>query len=395
MVDEVHFCPVCRSVGTRPLLALKESPIYLHPVNADCLVPHPHTMDLDYRQCLDCGHAFQIDYDVKMLSRIYRNHYYTPCAEGVGVGARVDFIEYLRQLSQQWERRPRRVLEVGCSSGDVLNEVRALLGLNFCDVQGVEPNCETATAARRLGLSVREEFFDLGLAIKLGTYDLVYSRHVVEHVDELEPFLRGLHQVADDQGVVILETPALDRCLRERMDAGFHVEHLHLFSMQSLAVAATSAGLTLINHFETPLGNQIGVFQAKGRPMALPKTDTDADLQSVRDRRRQWWQRELSSRSATLWGAGSAARILIGETGCEPTAICDGNPGKAGKKFVGLPFRIESAPGYIVGLVSAGADKRGVLVAASMFFSEIKEEVHRLGWRGDVIGLYDYKAAGL
>lgn len=388
-LDKVQACPVCQNQRARPLLKLKHSPIYLHPVPETAEVPKPHTVDLDYRQCLSCGHAYQASYDMAVLTGIYRNHYYTPAAEGVSMGARADFMAYVAQNFRRWGGAPKRVLEVGCSSGEVLDEVRGLFGLSADGVQGVEPNLETAAAARQRGLLVHEVFLEAAFVAKLGRFDLVYSRHVIEHVDALEPFLQGLRQASGEQGLVILETPSLDACLRVPAVRGLHVEHLHMFSLRSLIEAAARVGLIAIDWTETALGNLIVVFRAQGRVSRMPTVDTSTDLQSIYDRHCDWWRQRLSQRPAVFWGAGSAARLLIADSGCEPVAIGDANPGKTGKRFVGLPYWIVYAPDYIAGLVASGRDQEYVLVAASMFHAEIRQAAERLGWRGDFVAFLD------
>ena len=393
-MNPIRNCPVCASTRSRPLLRLDAAPIYLHPVAADAEVPPPHSVDLDYRQCLDCGHGYQTRFDLDTLARIYRSHYYTPAAEGVGVGARNDFMAFLGANSARSAFTPGRALEVGCSSGEVLNEIRSLFGLELQHLVGVEPNHDTASAAKKLGLDIRETFLDAALAASLGRFDLVVSRHVIEHVEDPRAFFQSLSQVVDDEGAIVLETPSLDACLQRRVDSGFYVEHLHLFSMRSLAATAQGAGFAMVEGFETPLGHMIGVFRRQGIPLALAPTDTHTDLQSSHDQRCRWWKARFEKRPVILWGAGSASRILIAETSCRPLAICDGNPGKAGKKFVGLPHTIRYAPEYIAELIERGLDKTHLLVAASMFFTEIEREAERLGWRGDFLSLYAYAEGG-
>ncbi|WP_172600014.1 class I SAM-dependent methyltransferase [Sulfuricystis multivorans] len=390
----IDHCPVCRGTQSRQLLSLSNFPIYQNPVQADVEVPRPHTIDLEYLQCRDCGHAFQSAYGSATLKTIYEHYYFVPEVKNVAVSRHHAFLSWLANCALFRKNAPRRILEIGCSSGGVLDEVRALFSLEKTDVLGIEPNRATAQAARRLGLPIIENFCDESLMQRVENFDLVFSRNVIEHVDDPLSFLRGMRKAAGEHGVVIIETPSLDISLRERKILPFHFEHLHVFSAQSLARAAEEMGLVPIDCVETEFGDLIMAFYAQANssqktPLTVAATDTTLDLQPSYDAKRAWWQRQLVSQKVIFWGAGSACRILIADTNFMPEAICDSNPNKIGMKFVGLPYRIEPAEDLIGALVTAGRDGEYLLVAASMFQEEIRQAARRLGWSGKFLGLLD------
>lgn len=393
MPETARPCPVCASREDRRLLFLEKAPVYLHPVPPEAEVPEPHTLDLEYRQCVACGHGFQARFDMELLTSIYRGFYYTPAVESVAVTVREEFLDYLRSRPALSGFRPARVLEVGCSSGEALDQARRHYGLPPEAVLGLEPNRETAESARRYGLEVREDFFGAETAGGLGTFDLAFSRHVVEHIDALPPFLAALRQVVGEEGRVVLETPCLDYALKRGSEEAFHVEHLHVFSVASLALAASRAGLGMVDYLETRQGNLVATFRPSAGSVPVPISEGGADLQARHDLRCRWWAERLGRQPVVFWGAGSAARILLWETGCVPETICDGNPGKAGRAFVGLPHRIVHGPEHVARLVASGQDRERLLVASSMFHEEIRRDLDRLGWRGGFLPLDAYEKA--
>ncbi len=384
---KLDACPACGGKGAfRELLRLTQEPIYLHPVAADAAVPQPHYLDLDYRQCLRCGHAFQTAYDLQLLANIYRSHYYTPAVVDVGAGFRQDFIDFLSSRLIPRGLKPRSMLEVGCSSGEMLAMTRDLLGLGYEGVLGIEPNHDTAEAARQRGLMIREEFFDARLAEELGGFDFVFSRHVIEHVEALPDFLRALRKAMNTDGWLVIETPSLDWALAQGNCSAFHIEHLHVFSLHSLAIAAQAAGLTLVDHRQTGFGNLIAMFRAAGPAKAVCATDTRTDLQAINDSQRRRAAQRLHGRPLLFWGAGSAARTLMQRAGRVPEVICDKNPGKIGKRFVGIDREIVYAPETVAAMIRRGEDRGFLLVAASAFETEILNEARQLGWRGETVG---------
>lgn len=379
-------CPACQSEAARPLLHRKAAPIYLHPVAADVSVPLPHTVELDYRQCLACGHAFQTTYDMALLENIYRSHYYTPAAEGIATGTRQQFIDWLA-ASVSGHAAPRSVLEVGCSSGEMLCEVKNLFGPGAARCVGIEPNRETAAAARERGLEIVEAFLTAEVGRQIGPFDLVYSRHVIEHVPDIPAFLASLLAALAPGGRIVLETPSLDSALAANATTGFHIEHLHVFGVQSLTASARRVGLHLIEHARTPAGNLIAAFGTRTTAAQPPATDIRTNLQGPHDARLNGWKEILADKNVVFWGAGSAARELIAAWDSLPLAVCDANPGKRGKRFVGLPVVIEYAPDFVGAMIASGRDKEATLLAASMFASEIRVKLQEMGWRGEVIGL--------
>ena len=140
-------------------------------------------------------------------ARIYRSHYYTPAPDGIAVQFRNDFLSAVDRFGLT---TPRRVLlEIGASDGDVLAELKTRTGA--ARAYAFEPNSENAAVARRRGLDVREEFFGESVSQEdLDAAELVYARHVIEHIFEFNGFFAGLNAIATPMADLILETPSLD-----------------------------------------------------------------------------------------------------------------------------------------------------------------------------------------
>ena len=121
---------------------------------------------------------------------------------------------YIRaQIDQHWsldecDRRPlagKRAADVGCGAG-LLSEPLARLG---AEVTGVDAAPENIAAARLHAQGQGLEIdYRVGSADSLeGTYDLIASLEVVEHVNEPRDFIAGLASALADDGLLILSTP--------------------------------------------------------------------------------------------------------------------------------------------------------------------------------------------
>ncbi|MEO8019653.1 MAG: methyltransferase domain-containing protein [Pseudomonadota bacterium] len=369
-------CPICRSRG-EPLLSLRRQPIYQHPVPAGVEVPAPHVVDLEWFACEDCAHAWQPDFDAEMLSAIYRNFYYTPAPDGMGGQFREDFFAALDRFGLL--REGGTLLEIGASSGDVLSalatRVRAKHAYAF------EPNAANAVVARARGLDVREEFFGVHTVRDCAPADLIYSRHVIEHIFQFDDFFAGLDAASAPSAALILETPSLDfHAARGTIDP-FHVEHIHVFASRSLARLAGEKGWTLRGSEVTPAGNLIAWFARGERAADIPRPDLSAVQLGV-DARRTRLRALLGARPLVFWGAGSSGVSLATALGREPELWTDGNPAKVGKHFVGLSGEVVEP---IQALARAQANyENPALVVTSTFVKEILPRVRELGWCGDV-----------
>lgn len=368
-----------------PLLKLPAQPIYQHPVPADAEVPLPHVVDLEWVACTACAHGWQPAFDRQLLEQIYREHYYTPAPDGVGVQFRDDFISALETFGLL---RPRNsLLEVGASSGDVLQMLRARTGAR--QAVAFEPDTCNAALARQRGLTVDERFFGATSAQGGAAADLAYARHVIEHVFDFGDFFAGLALATSADADLVLETPELDHHCHTASLNPFHVEHVHVFSRRSLARLAASHGWRLAGQVTTDDGNLIAWFRRQpgeaGTQDELPDGPRLDGLQSRFESHRSRMRELLNGRTLVFWGAGSAAARLANLIGRVPDRWTDGNPAKVGKRFVGCQRPIVPPEEALSDVAPGGA--MPVLVVASSFVREIVPRIRALGWQGEILDL--------
>jgi SAM-dependent methyltransferase len=314
-----------------------------------------------------------------LLEEIYRSFYYTPAPDGIGQQFRDEFLATWDKFDLP--RTARVLLEIGASSGDALVELAKRTGASVC--YAFEPNVENAELASARGIDVRKRFFTADVAgERLEPVDLIYARHVIEHVPSFEDFFAGVNAVTHPSSILILETPSLDFHAREGSLAPFHVEHVHVFALKSLATLARRHGWTLRDAEVTAPGNLIAAFAKGGSAPEAPAPLVDGLQRSVDEQQQR--MRDLFSRRALIfWGAGSSGVGLVSMLGREPDVWTDGNPNKVGKHFVGLDSIIVS-PAAALAAARSGELANPALIIASSFVDEILPRVRELGWSGDV-----------
>lgn len=139
-----------------------------------------------------------------------------------------------------------RVLDVGCGTGETLQELRRL----GWEAEGVDFDVKAAETARR----------SYGLTVRLGTlgeqeypsnyFDAVGMSHVIEHVHDPVKLLAECRRILKPGGRLIVATPNVDSFGHRRFGTSWSSlvapSHLCLFSSKTLAETALKAGFASI-----------------------------------------------------------------------------------------------------------------------------------------------------
>ena len=138
----------------------------------------------------------------------------------------------------------KRLLDVGCGSGDFLHRMRA----RGWTVLGVEPDPVAATTARGNGLDVRDGMLS-DAAFSSDFFDAIVLSHVIEHVHDPIAVLQECARVLRPGGVLVLLTPNLTSVGHRRFGEDWRglepPRHLHVFSVPALHACVERVGLTV------------------------------------------------------------------------------------------------------------------------------------------------------
>lgn len=138
----------------------------------------------------------------------------------------------------------RRLLDVGCGSGELLTRMRARGWV----VIGVEPDPKAAVGARQSGLDVRDGML-ADAQFDGETFDAVVLSHVIEHVHDPIALVRECRRVLRPGGTLVVLTPNLASLGHRRFGPDWRglepPRHLHVFSMRALMACVSTAGLTV------------------------------------------------------------------------------------------------------------------------------------------------------
>jgi 2-polyprenyl-3-methyl-5-hydroxy-6-metoxy-1,4-benzoquinol methylase len=144
----------------------------------------------------------------------------------------------------------RRLLEIGCGSGEALARMKAL----GWSVLGADFDPSAVATAKGLGIDVRLGGVE-SLRPEDGTFDAIYLGHVVEHVPDPLDVLSRCRALLNEGGQLVLVTPNTDGLGARRFGRHWRglepPRHLHIFNPRCLDALCRKAGLSVVERRTT------------------------------------------------------------------------------------------------------------------------------------------------
>lgn len=289
-----------------------------------------------------------------------------------------------------------RVLDVGCSTGELLVALRAQ---GFSNLTGLDPSDACVRHARaKHGLQMIHQV----LAARppdVPPFEVVVLSAVLEHVPDLHGFLDFVDEWLTPDGMLVVEVPDAE-AFAKSFNAPyqeFSVEHINFFSAPALDNLLGLHGYSRIATFQD-LGSSGGnltcsiltaLYRGSGRRMMPIRESTSEE--GVRAYlaaclARTEVEREVvanlveSQTPILIWGVGTLCQRLLANTAlgkANISAFVDSNPHYQGTTLTGRPVLAPSA-------LSGRAEP--ILVLSWGFFEEIRTQIRSgLALSNDII----------
>lgn len=227
---------------------------------------YSNTTDQRFRvvRCERCGLArLNPRPDVSELSTIYPPNYYAynlvsedSARDGRGVASRIvqtlkrgmyqrNLLGVLRRAG--FGARRIRLLDIGCADGRLLDWYKSSREGNRLETHGIDMNERAVATARRRGHNAVVGRFEESQDFAPGSFELVLSNHVIEHVADPQRFIERARDLLVPGGYLVLETPnfdSIDVRFFGRHWGGYHFpRHWTFFDGHTLGAFARSVGL--------------------------------------------------------------------------------------------------------------------------------------------------------
>ncbi len=266
---------------------------------------------------------------------------------GIGKSYAEAFLGFLQETLGRNRFEGLRVLEVGCGTGYLLSRIRDL----GAKVIGIEPGSHGQAAARDWGLEIVADYFPSPRVT--GTFDLVVSYGVLEHVTDPVGFLRNLRGAVAENGDLVVAAPDCGSCIDLGDLSMFFHEHWSYFTEDTMRAALGLAGLSCTDFARGRMGDNL---YAKAKSAAADSVrPEEIELRAARARnlraRAEGTARRIASYFEEAQRNGESVGVYV------PTRFInyawlfhidtarlrffDDNPTLWGKYFPGLPIPVE------------------------------------------------------
>lgn len=211
-----------------------------HPLSTTMLLDKPQqnppTYLMAYDYCLSCGH-------VQMREPIDPSLFYQEYSRLRSVTTPA----YVLELSDTICKRVNQeqcVVEIGSNDGMFLQDLRAR---GVQKLVGVEAAANAVEASRRSGIDTIHGYYSIEIADQIlrqyGEPAAIVIRHVLEHINDINTFMKDVLYLADPQTLIIIEVPDLRWAISRGEFTSFTDQHINYFTHRSLAIFLARVGL--------------------------------------------------------------------------------------------------------------------------------------------------------
>jgi SAM-dependent methyltransferase len=255
---KISSCNICKKKSLKKILVFGKKPIVHHLKNSN--KEKEKQYEFDIAKCKNCGHL-QIYKNIN--PKILYKDYFTPSSWKNNWHTKL-LID--KMISIYNLKKDNQILEIGSNDGFFIDEFKKK---NFNNIYGVEPSRDVFLQSKKKGHKVINKFFSnkiIDKEFKLKKkFDLIYSRQVLEHITNLNNFLKEIDKSLSKDGYLMLEVPDHDMNY-ENFDYSFWEEHVNYFNLNTLELLLLKNNYRIIHH-ETTLysGKALIVFAEKNK----------------------------------------------------------------------------------------------------------------------------------
>ncbi|MDP2593367.1 MAG: class I SAM-dependent methyltransferase [bacterium] len=203
----------------------------------------------DYIQCLSCGLVSQHPQISKKDLPLHYGDFYEPYTKGSALKRAIKMLVFWKEKNAVLKtvRPGSRILEIGCGRGEFLKSLSRAGFKCF----GLEMGEEAASSARKETLNIFTGSVDSFKFTKMGGFDLIIMRFVLEHLWNPAETLLKLRKLLFPGGKIMISVPNFDSFERRffgKFWSGYDApRHLFVFDPKVMRILADKCGLSLVS----------------------------------------------------------------------------------------------------------------------------------------------------
>jgi SAM-dependent methyltransferase len=253
-------------------------------------------------QCKDCNHVQLTSHAV-----IYKEE-----ITSISTNSPSMLLHRKKQVEQfvnDFNLRGRKILEVGCGDGHLLN----ILSQTGVDSFGLETASKAINIGRQQGLRIQSGYMETGFQAEGGPFDGFICLHVLEHVPDPNIFMQGVYDNCTTNAVGLIEVPSLEMILEAERFYDFFLDHLSYFSQQTLQFLLEKNGWHVLDIERNWQDREHLVAIVQKRPSNNLKS-IELSLEELKKELTQFLQTASSKdQRVAIWGASCHSFTLLSQ----------------------------------------------------------------------------------
>jgi len=315
-----------------------------------------HSSDISIYQCQDCG---LVQAPLK-LDQDYYDDYLMTTSFSDRLQTYLD--DLVTQFLTEYAKNVRKVLDVGCGDGAFMQPFRN----RKIKVEGIEPSRRSREEAKKAGFQVYSGYMTPDTRLKGAPYDAFVTRQVLEHVDDIQGFFRGLRNNLSPGAYGVVEIPRLEKALSDLRFYDFFPDHVNYFTLESLRTVLEINGFTVLG---------MGSVMDDEYNVAIVQMRDRHDFSSVKKHRADLIKdisrlvRAKKKSRVAMWGAGAKGLSILAamaERGVTLDMVVDSDANKV-NRFTPISEILVHSPEFLLTeqidtvLISAIAYERAII----------------------------------
>lgn len=242
--EYVSSCPLCKCKQYDVSTKIPINDIIISWMNKRKFNPIPTIYIneiLEKRHCLNCSlyyYNYKLSDSVELYDMLSRSNYYPKFRA-----------EYSIAIEQLKKHNPSSLLELGCGYGNFLASVYPTL----TTAVGIESNPRAIALCKEKKVTV----FHSTTSLPLKTFDIVCHFELLEHISDIDSFIKKNLKLLNSNGCLIIGTPNPDGiltvCEADILDLPPH--HQYNFSKSTFNWIANKYNLKIIDYKTTLVDN--------------------------------------------------------------------------------------------------------------------------------------------
>ena len=277
-------------------------------------------IDLEIYQCKFCGLVQLVREPVSYYREVIRTTAYSKEMKNFR-------LEQFKEFLEKYELIGKKILEVGCGKGEFME----LMQKCGAEVYGIEYGEENIKACLKKGLKVERDFISSKThRVRYAPFDGFYILNFLEHIPEINTFLKGIAWNLNPGGIGLVEVPNFEMILREKMLTEFIPDHIFYFTADTLEQTLRMNGFEVLEIQTVWHDYIISAVVKKREPYNLKAWIKE--LEELKEALEKFIKK-FSKEEVMIWGAGHQALAILSLTNIANKiyGVIDSAPFKQGK----------------------------------------------------------------